>query len=421
MMTKVTGKMMMDKKENSPVSGVNGPDFKGPDFKGLGHSKIGYFKEVRSKIKELEKLNLKLAHRHNRLEAVFNSMVDGLTILDQDLNIVYTNHIQKQMFPGIEGREGKCHHVFYQKHDVCRNCPAQKALETKEILHGERFFKQGALAGRYYEWTISPIRNHFDKVDEILLIMRDVTQRKEYEFKLMQAHRMASVGFLATGVAHEINNPLTSIAGFSEGLLKRLKKMDDKENDTTLKSFREYLMIINNEAYRCKEIIERLREFTHNSSDEYESLDIDKIIKDTLVLIRQNAKDNNIRINFQNHLAKGLNRIKGKEVQLKHLFLNFFKNLFDAPEEGGEFNIIARNDGERIDILIPDPNNFLAGELSHNSLYSLPTGEQGVESGMTLDLSVCYNIIQNHRGEIRSKSSEEQGCIILLMFPAILS
>ncbi|MCP4022242.1 MAG: PAS domain-containing protein, partial [Desulfobacteraceae bacterium] len=106
----------MDTKENLPD----------PDFKGLGHSKIGYFKQVRSKIKELENLNLKLSRRHNRLEAVFNSMDSGLAILDRDLNIVYANHIQKQMFPGISGGDGKCYRVFHQKEDACQNCPALK-------------------------------------------------------------------------------------------------------------------------------------------------------------------------------------------------------------------------------------------------------------------------------------------------------
>ena len=401
----------MDKAKKPPVH----------DFKGLGHSKIGYFKEVRTKIKELENLNLKLAHRHNRLETVFNSMDSGLTILDRDLNIVNINHVQKQLFPNIKGGAGKCFHVFHQKEEICKNCPALKSLETNQTLHGERIFKQGVLAGRYYEWTVSPIQNYSGKVDEILLIMRDVTERKEYEFKLMQAHRMASVGFLATGIAHEINNPLTSIAGFSEGLLKRLKKMDEGRKDTTFKSFREYLMIINDEAYRCKEIIERLREFTHDSSDEYGPLEIDKIIKDTLVLIRQNAKDNNIKIDFQNFLSTGFNKINGKEFQLKHLFLNLFKNLFNFSEKRRDFCVIARNDGERIEIMIPDPRGVFSDELSENNFYPLPAAAQGVENGMTLDLSVCYNIIQNHKGEIRSKRTEDQGCIIMLMFPANLS
>ena len=72
-----------------------------PDFKGLGHSKIGYFKEVRGKIRELEKLNIQLARRHNRLDGIFNSMSDGVTIMDGNMNIAYANRVQKEMFPEI--------------------------------------------------------------------------------------------------------------------------------------------------------------------------------------------------------------------------------------------------------------------------------------------------------------------------------
>jgi transcriptional regulator with PAS, ATPase and Fis domain len=71
------------------------------DFKGLGFSKIGHFQEIRSKIKELEKLNIKLAQRHNRLEAIFNSMADGVTILDRNMTVVFAIKIQKKMFPEI--------------------------------------------------------------------------------------------------------------------------------------------------------------------------------------------------------------------------------------------------------------------------------------------------------------------------------
>jgi PAS domain-containing protein len=85
------------------------------DLKGIGFSKIGHFKEVRAKIKELEKLNIELAQRGNRLEAMFNSMSDGLTILDRNLNIVFANHVQKKMFPAISLIGQKCFTTYYRK------------------------------------------------------------------------------------------------------------------------------------------------------------------------------------------------------------------------------------------------------------------------------------------------------------------
>ena len=183
------------------------------DFKGIGFSKIGHFKEVRSKIKELERLNTELTRRHNKLEAIFNSIGDGLTIMDQDLTIVFANNVQRNMFPDIGLIGQKCHRVFFRHQTPCRSCPALRTLESGETIQGESLVRDGEYAGRYFEWTTTPIVNAVGGIEEIIYLMRGVTARKEYEFKLMESDRMAAVGFLAAGVAHEINKPLTSIAG----------------------------------------------------------------------------------------------------------------------------------------------------------------------------------------------------------------
>lgn len=391
-----------------------------PDFKGLRHSKIGYFKEVRSKIKELEKLNVQLAQRHNRLDAIFNSMSHGVTILNRDLAIVFTNRVQNEMFPGIEDATVPCYQILYQRNRQCPNCPVLRTLKTGEMLKGEHMFKKGHLAGRFYEWTTSPIANAFGNVEEVVLIMRDITERKEYEFRLMQTDRMVSVGFLATSLAHEINNPLTSIAGFSEGLLKRMKSMDLLHNDKVWSSFKEYLEIINGEAYRCKDIIQNLRDFSSSSSDDYEPVEIDKIIQDTISLIRQHAKDHQIRIVFKNQLAAGLKQMTGKSSQLRHLFLNLLKRLFTVLRAGGEVKITARNDGEKIEIALSDPDGSLFRELygSHNYQPTEVCFTQGHEE---MDLTICYHIIQYHKGKIRFESANGGGQRIMLRFPAALT
>jgi signal transduction histidine kinase len=391
-----------------------------PDFKGLRHSKIGYFKEFRSKIKELEQLNIQLARRHNRLDAIFNSMSDGVTILDRNLGIVFTNRVQKQMFPEISHPERGCHYIFYQRNRRCPGCPALKTLKTGEMLRGEHMFKRGRLSGRYVEWTTSPIADARGNVDEVILIMRDITERKEYELKLMQTDRMVSVGFLATSLAHEINNPLTSIAGFSEGLLKRLKTGNPAMEEKARASFADYLEIINGEAYRCKEIIQNLREFSSTASDAYQSLAVGEIVEDTLSLIRQHAKDNDIRIVFDNRLATGLDRLSGKSGHLKHLFLNLFKHLFKTTGAGGRLHITARNDGEIIEVGLSDPDGSLSMELA--GFLSPRTGEGCAGRGPErMDLSICYDIVRSHQGEIRTEAAREGGRRLVLRFPPSLT
>jgi two-component system NtrC family sensor kinase len=389
--------------------------FKNPDFQGIGYSKLGYFKETRSKIKELESLNIELARRHNKLEAIFNSINDGLTILDRDLNIVFVNQVQKANFPDPSLIGQKCFKAFFQKKGVCRHCPVIQTMQSQENLTGEIYVQENDdSGGRYFEWTTSPIRDPSGRVYEILLLMRDITDRKEYEYKLMQSDRMAAIGFLAAGVAHEINNPLTSIAGFSEALLKRLRGFNGDLNSQQLLAFEEYLGIINAEAYRCKDIICNLQDFSRNSLDDFEILSIDGIIHDALSLFRQRARDHNVRISYDAHFAPGEDTIYGKKSQLKHLVLNLLIRAFKSVEEGGNMSILASSEGKQVKIALSDIGE---DRNQHCPDRSADYANNFSGSGSEVDLSICYNIVQHHKGVMQFEMSEELGTVLTIYFP----
>jgi PAS domain S-box-containing protein len=386
-----------------------------PDFKGISHSKIGFFKEIRTKIKELETLNLELARRHGKLEAIFNSLNDGVTILNQDLQIAYANEVQKTMFPGraLIGRE--CFKAYFNKKRACKNCPAIHTMGDRKSLHGEILIKTGDHSSRFYEWTTSPVRDPAGKVYEVILLMRDITERKEYEYKLMQADRMAAVGFLAAGVAHEINNPLTSIAGFSEGLLKRLGALEGFLDNKQLRSFQEYLNIISSEAYRCKEIIQNLQNFSRSASEEPEILPVEKLITETVSLCRQRAKDYNIKVTYVNLLTRGLDAVQGIESQLKHLFLNLLIRAFKSLEKGGELHLQSSNNGNQIRIALSDSSGQFDRGLNGFDLSCRTGLEHG---GRDIDLSICYNIVQHHKGVIQFENAQHKGRALAIYLPA---
>ncbi|MBM3299298.1 MAG: PAS domain-containing protein [Deltaproteobacteria bacterium] len=390
------------------------------DFKGLGFSKIGYFKEVRSKIKELELLNIELARRHNKLEAIINSMSSGLAILDNKLTIVFANQLQMSMFPEVSLVGQQCHKAFFRRVKTCKDCPALKTLESQETYRGEILIRGGAFAGRWYEWTTSPIMSPGGEVSEIVLLMRDITRRKEAEFKLLQADRMAAIGLLAAGIAHEINNPLTSIAGFSEGLLRRLSHLPGPGKDKRLESFREYLEIIFNEAYRCKDIIQNLLEYSRKSTDDTDVLRVDQIIKDTVSLVRQHAKNHKIRIIVKNGLAKGFNRVAGNESELKHLFLNVFNHAFRSMEGGGHLTIVSRTSGNMIEIDVHA--QVSRGSASSREKIPDPScSDIPSQTGEPMALSVCYSIMRHHRGDLRLESRASGEYSLVLRFPAAVN
>ena len=388
------------------------------DFKGIGCSKIGYFKEVRKKLKELENLNLKLAHRRNRLEAIFESINDGLSILNRDLDIVFANRVQEAMFPDHPLVGGKCFNSFFDKKTACRNCPALKTIETGEPLQGEILVKKGHFSGRYLEWSATPIKDDRRQVTEVLLLMRDVSKRKEYEHKIMQSDRMAAIGFLAAGIAHEINNPLTSIAGFSEGLLKRLKRSREKAGEIQFDSFKEYLEIIEAEAYRCKGIIQNLLDFSRSSSGDFEVLALDRILQDTLCLFRQHAKDSDIEVVFSNRLPDGFNKVLGKETQLKYLLMNLTHYAFRAIEGGGVMRLEAFCREKFIHVLISHSGDGKAGHC-HSQIFDPHCATQATGEGNPIDLSLCFSIVQHHRGVIDYSAQAGSGGTFRLRFPAV--
>jgi signal transduction histidine kinase len=278
--------------------------------------------------------------------------------------------------------------------------------------------KEDDFHGRHYEWTTSAIKDSSGEVSEVMLLTRDITDRKDYEFKLMQADRMAAVGFLAAGIAHEINNPLTSIAGFSEGLLKRMEKMPELGRDERLAPFREYLEIIVSEVYRCKNFIRNLVEFSRKSTIEFKSIAIDKVVNDTVSLVRKQAKDNDINLLVDNSLSEGLNKISGNEPQLRHLLLHIINRACMQMSEGGDLHIITRNKINRIEVIITDRKggaHFL--ELKDDSDANTFHKQQENES---LSMAVCRNIVARHKGLMDFRRSQVGGLAYLFRFPTNL-
>ena len=389
------------------------------DFKGIGFSKIGYFKEVRSKINELETLNIELAARHNKLEAIINSISDGMSILDENLTILFANKILSTMFPKENLVGTPCYQAFFRKVRACKECPALRSLATGQTYRGEGLIKKGCHAGRYYEWTVSPIMDPFGEVSQIILLMRDITQRKEYEHNLLQADRMAAIGLLAASIAHEINNPLTSIAGFAEGLLKRLNRMPPGKQNEMFNSFQEYLEIILEESYRCKDIVQNLLQYSRKSSDEPSILSIDEVVHDTVTLLRQNAKDRKIDITVNNTLSEGLGCVLGNESQLKHLFLNIFNLAFRAMKDGGNIIALERNSGNLIEVLIQaEAKNHFSDKIEE--LLDGSRLEERQMTGSPINLSVCYTIMRSHKGEVSFDVEDDQKASFRLKFPATM-
>jgi len=244
------------------------------------------------------------------------------------------------------------------------------------------------------------------KVDERTLEIREAYKKLQHtQRKLIQSEKLASIGTLVTGLAHEINNPLASVASCAEGLAERLKIIlehteghNDKEE---WDAFPEYLKIICDETYRCKTIISNLLNFSRQSEPEFIRIDINRVVNDTLSVVQYQSQ---IKMqNIQLDLSKDPCVVVGDPQQLKQVFMNLIINALHATEDHGDISISTGRNQTDVQIVVKDSGIGIKPEyldkIFDPFFTTKPTGK-----GTGLGLAICYGIIDVHNGRIEADS-----------------
>jgi len=241
--------------------------------------------------------------------------------------------------------------------------------------------------------------------------------------QLIQSAKLASIGELATSVAHEINNPLTSILGFATLLLDDMGELDPHKKD---------LKIIQSEALRSRDIVRNLLDFARKRGIKKELTDINQLIQKTLNLLRHQAEISNIVL--QESDASDLPMIIVDADQMKQVFINLLKNAFDAMPKGGTLTVTTLAHGldgidphpvfgekeqaiprKLIEIRFQDTGEGIAKENIPKIFDSFFTTKEGVGTG--LGLAVSYGIIERHGGRIEVFSDVGAGATFVIRLP----
>ncbi len=210
---------------------------------GIESSKIGFYGEVKQKIQELEAANLGLRTKKAELQAVFDSIGDGVVIYDSSGLVQQRNHIIPRLFPTETLLGNSCKVLFHPDRATdLEGCPVGKALKG-ETFHSSFTIKRNEGENHFFDVSATPLSSPTGK-RRALLFIRDVTERRNRELRLLQSEKMSSIGLLAAGVAHEINNPMTSVAGYAEALQRRLNDVPGLAIDPRMTDFPKYLEII---------------------------------------------------------------------------------------------------------------------------------------------------------------------------------
>ncbi len=385
------------------------------DLIGIEYIKLGYYKELQDKIAELEAINAQLEVKQQHIQSILEGITDVMAIISLDLRITSVNRFYFEIFEDKNPIGKFCYKVFRQREDICPDCPIFTAIQVNQV---QRQVAMIPIAGKihHFEITASPLRNSAGYPYSILLLKRDVTLEKEYQAKFYQAEKMSTIGMLAAGIAHEINNPLTAISGFAQGLKRRLTSMKKDLDKTLSKEFEEYLTIILKECKRCKEIVQNLLDLGRPKQQKFSPLDLNQIIIDTIQLIRSQARKKR-----QNFIILKLSKLSpliyGDLSQLKQVFLNLLLNSIDAIENKGTITIttsIKENRWVEVSIIDTgkgiDPDHM--DKLFEPFFTTKPPGK-----GTGIGLSTCYNIVKNHGGEISVVSELGKGSTFTVRLP----
>jgi PAS domain S-box-containing protein len=243
-----------------------------------------------------------------------------------------------------------------------------------------------------------------------IVIVEDVTTRVQLEEQLQISEKMASIGLLAAGVAHEVNTPLTGISSFTQMLLEGA---DPEDPRTRL------LEKIERQTFRAAKIVNGLLNLSRpvEASSERLPVDLNLVITDVLALLEHQFSTHRIKV--RRELADTPTMVLGMEHKLQQVFLNLFLNAKDAMPKGGWLSISTRRDGSRVIAEVGDTGAGIPNE-NLTRIYDPFFTTKVIGEGTGLGLSITYGIIREHDGSIDCESSVGQGTRFILSLPPML-
>jgi signal transduction histidine kinase/DNA-binding response OmpR family regulator len=236
-------------------------------------------------------------------------------------------------------------------------------------------------------------------------LRRQMEDLRATQAQLVQSAKLAAIGELAANVAHEINNPMTSILGYATLML---------EEGAEVASRTEYLKTIQSEALRIRETVRALLDFSRQRDFTTERVDITQAVKDTLALIRRHAALSNIAL--EEKYDPGLPPVEVDVPQCKQVFLNLITNALDAMPSGGTLTVAAALDGEFVRIDFGDTGAGIPAANFDKIFDPFFTTKPAIK-GTGLGLSVSLGIVQSHGGTIDVKSEVGKGSVFSVKLP----
>ena len=280
-------------------------------------------------------------------------------------------------------------------------------LEGKAVNNLELPLARGTQVIGSFSVNLSPMRSPGGEVNSLVAVMTDITDVAILQAKLMHTEKMAAVGQLVSGVAHEVNNPLTAILGFADLLLENPELNDQVRDD---------LQVIVQESQRTREIVQNLLSFARQTPPEKQRVDVNQVIRRTISLRAYDMSSHGIELIEQ--FDSSLPEIVGDAHQLQQVFLNILNNACDAvreTERRGRIVVTTSRASGLVEIHFRDNGT---GIRHPERIFDPFFTTKEVGKGTGLGLSICYGIVREHSGEIVCcNNRESEGATFSIRLP----
>jgi signal transduction histidine kinase/ribosomal protein S18 acetylase RimI-like enzyme len=361
------------------------------------------FERLKRQQKRLQDVNNELVISRNKLEAFFDGITTPISIQDINFNIITANIAAKRYFekPFDELIGSKCYKMFFDRDRPCMECMAQDCLHTNLPFISEKQDSKGILtfALNFYSISVPQGSNRI-----FLEFFQDISRQKTLQDELIQSEKLAGIGTLAAGIAHEISNPLGGILGTAEIMLP-----DTAEGS----SLREYTEDIIRYSQTAAEVIKDLMTYSRKKQEEKEFVKVEEIIESSLKMAMRGMNIHDIEVKRNYGKVPDL---EANPTELQQVFLNLIVNAIQAMEGRGELTIETKQNDGGLWISIRDTGQGIE-EKNLDKVFNpfFTTKSPGIGTG--LGLSIVHHIINRLGGRINLESKIGKGTEFQIVLP----
>jgi len=361
---------------------------------------IGYVSEKRANAEK------RIIIERDRSQEILSAIGEAVYILDPGLNITEVNRTHLKMFDmKIEEVIGmKCYELFFNGKEICQDCPLTDVFNGGKCVRMERSIPLSRGVTKYFDVIFCPLFDEKGNVVEVICDVRDVTKQKEMEKKLAHSERLAAIGELSSGVAHELRQPLGVINNSVYFIRKKLE-------DIAQEKVKRHLTILEKEVKHANLLIIDLLAFARFEEPVLKDCNINQVVEEVLFSIEIPPK-----IEVKKELKESIPIILADTYQIQRVCFNLISNAMSAMLEGGNLEIRTDKDkdGENIVISIADTGEGIPEENIEKVFEPFFTTKA---RGFGLGLSLCKKYVEAHRGRIGIESEVGKGTTLIVKLP----